>query len=112
MGGGLADGRSLQPQQIDRVLHPHLRTLVLRHGEFRVEIHIQATCLIEEFEIGDGGRFRPYIPHMQHLAPAIMADDDIRLHAHAGQLQRPVMGAAGADHAGFEIHRIGVDTRG
>jgi len=52
------------------------------------------------------------VADMEHLAPAIMADDDIRLHAHAGQLQRPVMGAAGTDHAGFEIHRVGVDTRG
>ena len=95
----------IERQQIDGVLRPDARKSAGWRREFRIEPDIDAVDAIEELEIAEQRRVGPDIADVQQLAPAVMADDDVRLEAELLQIGGRMRDDVGASHRPIQFAR-------
>ena len=79
--------------------------------ELRIEPDIDAIDAIVEFQIAEQRRLRPDIADVEQFAPAVMADDDVRLESELLQIAgRPRHGVR-APHRRVQLPRGDVRLR-
>ena len=94
IGRELPSGRRLpmraevERQQVDRILRPDARVVRGMRREFRIEPDIDAVDAIVEFQIAEQRRVGPDVADVEQFAPAVVADDDVRLEAELLQIGR------------------------
>src|SRR5258708_17363509 len=66
---------------VDGVFRANTRVIGWIDREFRIEYHVGPVCLVVEFHIADHRHTRKYIGQIEHFAPTLMADHDVRREA-------------------------------
>ena len=113
-GWRIAPVSRFEAQQIDRVAHPQAAAVIRRAGKFGVEIGVDTGMMIEEFEIAQQRGVGIDVLDEQRLAPAAVADDDVRRHALRLQHAERFRDRLAMPHRDFEIDGVPValDRRG
>jgi len=102
----LSRAAKVQGNMIDGVFCPYAREIERIAGKFRIEADIESRFIIIIFKIPKQRRLRPNILHVQQLAPAVMADDDIRYVAQPAQAARGILDALRTHHRNLEFLRV------
>ena len=95
----------VEGEQVDRVLRPD-RGMAgdgLRH--LGIEADIQTALPVVELEIAEH-RHVPHVADVQQLAPAVVADDDVRVEAEPAQPGREVLHHPGAQECDLEVPHV------
>ena len=93
--GRLTDAVQVQCEQIYRILRTDARKVTEWNWKLGVEPYVTIGCLIEELEVSENWDVRPHIADVKQLAPAVVADDDVRRESQSLQA-----GGRGSDHFG------------
>ena len=97
---------------IDSILGSNTGKIIHTGREFGVEPHIDSERLIVEFQVPEHRHFRPNVSHIEHLAPAMVPDNDIRLVAQQFQIGRHTTGRIRAPNGSIQFPSRDMRFRG
>jgi len=96
-------------QQVDRILGADAGVVGGIGRELRVEADIVAGDVVVELVVSQQRSRGPNVAQVQQLAPAVMADDDLRLEPERLELSGDLGNGLGAGDGLLEVARVGVD---
>ena len=93
----------IQCDMVDGIFGSDARKIGDPGGKFRIETDVDADRLVIKFHIAKHWDFRPYVVEIEHLAPPVMADDDVRLVTELFQIRGGTAHGVGTPHRGVEL---------
>ena len=101
--GGLSDATQIERDMVDRVLRPDARKIKRMARKFRIEPDIGLIMLIVELHVAQHRNVGPQVAQIQHLAPTVVADDDVGRVAEVLQACRGTIDGFGPPDAVIEF---------